>query len=500
MLTIFKAHVQAYTKKDGTFVAAHNDKRPAAKPQQMTMLLREPTGGDQVIGFPYASGMSRKRDMAAAIESPAGLGTVVDELSDAGMDRIADAVAAGKPVFVDSGAFPAFKAAMKAGRPQDARLDFEKVFAKYNELSRRVSAKTSYSDRNLLMIVAPDVVGDQLATLELVEQHREQILDWIEAGHEVIVPFQRGPVRQYEAFLRVKDALNDMPFVVGIPSAAAAMTTEDLVDLVSHDYKPDRLHILGAVQSKRFEERMSVIRDHYIDDVPGVTTDANVMRSRLHELGGLSGDVKFEKIKEILSRVVPPHYGGDRPLAKAGLDGDETEVVTGPVIPLSVYAKDWVPPTEAQKLAGNYFKPSIAWRGLTLKIENPAGSVRTWRNPDDSIGGHVLWFDYGYAARSEGVDGDEVDIIIGPNLGSARDVYVVHQRKAGNWKDYDEDKCLVGFLSEDRARAAFLRNYSDPRFLGPITTMPAEEFVEKVKATKNKPAMIKALFWRTSIG
>lgn len=490
-----KAHVRGYTKKDGTFVAPHEDKRKAAKPAQLGLTLREETGGDQVIGYPYASGMSRKRDMAAAIESPAGLGTVIQELSDAGMDRIADAVAEGKPVFVDSGAFPAFKAAMKAGRPQDARLDFEKVFAKYNELSRRVCERADYMDRSLLMIVAPDVVGDQVATLELVEQHRDQIMDWIEAGHEVIVPFQRGPVDQYVAYLRVRDALEDLPFVVGIPSAAEALSTADLVQLLGHDYKPSRLHILGAVQSKRWEERMSVIREQYVDDVPGVTADANVMRSKLHELGGMVGEEKFEKIKDILTRVVPEHYGGTRPLAKAGLDEPEVEVVTGSFVPVSVHGKGWEPPTEAQQKAGNYFKPSIKWRGLVLKIENPAGSVRTWRNPDGSTGAHMLWSDYGYAANSTGVDGDEVDVIIGPNLLSCDTVWVVHQRKAGDWKAYDEDKSMVGFMSEGAARTAFLMNYNDPRFLGPITAMPVDEFVEKVKATKEKPAMIKALFF-----
>jgi hypothetical protein len=33
-------------------------------------------------------------------------------------------------------------------------------------------------------------------------------------------------------------------------------------------------------------------------------------------------------------------------------------------------------PTDGQKKAGNYRKPTTLWNGLKLKIENPTGSVR----------------------------------------------------------------------------------------------------------------------------
>jgi hypothetical protein len=62
---------------------------------------------------------------------------------------------------------------------------------------------------------------------------------------------------------------------------------------------------------------------------------------------------------------------------------------------------------------------------------------------------------------------------------------------------YDEDKAMLGFASEDEARAAYLQHYDDPRFLGPITAMPVDEFVAKVRATKGNPAMIKTLFLKS---
>jgi hypothetical protein len=45
---------------------------------------------------------------------------------------------------------------------------------------------------------------------------------------------------------------------------------------------------------------------------------------------------------------------------------------------------------------------------------------------------------------------------------------------------YDKDKCMVGYASQEEAVHAFLANYDDPRFLGPVTAMPVEEFNENV--------------------
>jgi hypothetical protein len=149
-------------------------------------------------------------------------------------------------------------------------------------------------------------------------------------------------------------------------------------------------------------------------------------------------------------------------------------------------------PTPGQIKAGNYFKRAIRWRGLVLRIENEAGTYRSGRKPDGTLWTTRMIHPYGYACRSEGVDGDEVDVFVGPNL-AAPMVYVVHQRQVGNWSEYDEDKCLIGFDSEDDAKRAFLLNYDDPRFLGPITALPADTFVAKVRATYRAPAMIKSM-------
>lgn len=150
-------------------------------------------------------------------------------------------------------------------------------------------------------------------------------------------------------------------------------------------------------------------------------------------------------------------------------------------------------PTRAQAEAGNYAKRLLPWRGLTIRIENEAGSVRRGTDPGGQPWESAMALPYGYFVESMGVDGDPVDVYVGPLAETAEQVFVVHQRRVGDWKKFDEDKAFIGLLSEDEARAAFLQHYDDPRFLGPITAMPVDEFVAKVRATKETPKMIKSV-------
>lgn len=149
-------------------------------------------------------------------------------------------------------------------------------------------------------------------------------------------------------------------------------------------------------------------------------------------------------------------------------------------------------PTPAQFASGKYAKRRVPWAGLTLAIENEPGTYRRGRKPDGTEWCSFMAFAYGEVLRTEGVDGDPVDVFLGPQMDTAPLVYVIHQRKVCDWEKYDEDKCMLGFMSESDAVDAFLSCYDDPRFLGPITTMTVAEFVTKARATRKAPAMIKS--------
>ncbi len=156
-----------------------------------------------------------------------------------------------------------------------------------------------------------------------------------------------------------------------------------------------------------------------------------------------------------------------------------------------------IPPTSAtaspaQLESGNYKKEKIRFQGLRISIENKKGSIRAGIGPKGKKWATKMQNRYGYILGSMGVDKDHVDCYVGP-IKKAPYAYIVHQRKAGDWKKFDEDKVMLGFASIEAARRAYLKHYDDTRFLGPITKMPMEEFKTKVLLSSKQPGMIKAI-------
>lgn len=158
-------------------------------------------------------------------------------------------------------------------------------------------------------------------------------------------------------------------------------------------------------------------------------------------------------------------------------------------------------PTEAQIRAGNYPKLHARWNGLDISIENPKGSTRSGTDRGGHKWSTKMRHDYGYIRRTMGVDGDQFDVLLGPDLDGAAKVYVVTTAAAPDFKKVDEQKALIGFASAADARAAFATMYDDPRFFASMKTMDPAEFKVKVLATKDKPALLNArfLFFKAAI-
>ena len=136
------------------------------------------------------------------------------------------------------------------------------------------------------------------------------------------------------------------------------------------------------------------------------------------------------------------------------------------------------------------------FQGLPITIENRKGSLRHWGNPDDGTAGTTkMEYPYGYIRMTEGMDGDHVDCFLGPHP-QATHAYIVHQAKAPDFVQHDEDKVMLGWDSPEDAAAAYLRHYTNPRFLGSMTGMPMAEFKMKVAWTKDRPGIIKSLLTR----
>lgn len=151
-------------------------------------------------------------------------------------------------------------------------------------------------------------------------------------------------------------------------------------------------------------------------------------------------------------------------------------------------------PTPAQAAAGKYPKLRMDWHGLRIAIEHPEGTVREGVDETGKPWRTVFRHAYGEIPGTTGMDGDPVDVFIGHDLDAA-EVYVVQQMKRKQWDTPDEQKCMINFPSIEDARQAYLQHYDDPRFFGGITAMPVAEFIAKVRATRDAPAMIKAILF-----
>jgi SNF2 family DNA or RNA helicase len=130
-------------------------------------------------------------------------------------------------------------------------------------------------------------------------------------------------------------------------------------------------------------------------------------------------------------------------------------------------------------------------KGLDIGIENKKGTTRKGVNDDGTAWKTLMNFDYGYIRRTESLsDGEYVDCYVGDDKESDN-VFIVNQNNPFTG-EFDEQKILLGFNTEEEAEKAYKKQYDNPKFFGSIKEMPFDEFKKKVLATKEKPKMIKA--------
>ncbi|WP_373835406.1 LPD38 domain-containing protein [Bacteroides heparinolyticus] len=134
-------------------------------------------------------------------------------------------------------------------------------------------------------------------------------------------------------------------------------------------------------------------------------------------------------------------------------------------------------PSKAQQDAGNYKKAHVNVQGFDITIENPKGSTRSGVDESGKAWSITMQNDYGYFKRSEGKDGDQIDVFIGNNPESGK-IFVVDQVNPETGV-FDESKVMLGFNSKEEAKNAYLSNYEEGwQGLGSITETDAEYFKE----------------------
>ena len=178
-------------------------------------------------------------------------------------------LAEGGQVFVDSGAFGAFN----KGCPLQDR-DFDAHLTACTELAQEAQPGHLY-------VVAPDRIGDQDATTDLLTRFAPRLRDLAQAGVVIIVPLQRGSRSLSDLFAFAQVRLAPVSICAGLPFAVAALSTDETLAFLAQA-KPARAHFLGAARNRRFRDALAEAR--HLAPATHFTYDAAVIRSICSDL------------------------------------------------------------------------------------------------------------------------------------------------------------------------------------------------------------------------
>lgn len=139
-------------------------------------------------------------------------------------------------------------------------------------------------------------------------------------------------------------------------------------------------------------------------------------------------------------------------------------------------------PTDKQKEAGNYKRGErFGLNGFSVVVENPAGSKRSGTDPDGKRWESEIKHHYGDLDGVQGVDGDRMDVFVGPQPWNQR-VFVVDQINPKTGK-FDEHKVMMGFGDVRQAAAGYLSNYEQGwKGMGKVVEMSLDEFTQWTKS------------------
>lgn len=269
-----------------------------------------------IVRAAYPSGMTRPADFDVAIKAEAPVGLDLREMSKPLTAKVIEALNAGTPVFLDSGAFGAFR--------KGEQIDPALTLGRYTALAEAINDDAVDN----LTVVAPDVVGDPKATLDMLRKHAKQIANLGSDGVNIIVPVQTSSDMSAADFAReaaaiLTEADSAMPtFWWGIPSNAAAMSDAQFREFLE-ELAPDKLHILGAATREKALPRLQAIDAVLPDQEVIITLDANVLRALAR--GPMAPGERAEELERTLRE-----HGKRRRNVRAGNYDDDVQASRAP--------------------------------------------------------------------------------------------------------------------------------------------------------------------------
>jgi len=129
------------------------------------------------------------------------------------------------------------------------------------------------------------------------------------------------------------------------------------------------------------------------------------------------------------------------------------------------------PPAESRRPQEYHHHGTVQVPGLpTVDVETPEGTVRQGRGQDGSPWAVLMPAHYGEFRGTLGVDGDAVDVFVGPER-DAPTAWVIRAKDPKTGR-YDEDKVMVGFATRREALRTFRASYDVRGVQGEVTGIP----------------------------
>lgn len=227
----------------------------------------------------FASGSNHAGEIRALADLGHDVGVSAREIGPSGIAELLQLAGTDVQVFVDSGAFGEVKFTPSGPvvvRPMSA-LDWRRVFGIYRRLAAVLGSQ--------LHVVAPDRVGCQDTTLQLVCDHEEDLRELASMGVRILMPNQKGALSQAAFYQCVTDILGFAP-IPALPCQKAATSVDEARAFV-REVKPRQIHLLGVGRSERAMALLAAIAE----ESPGslVQLDAVLVTSLSGRTNGRGG-------------------------------------------------------------------------------------------------------------------------------------------------------------------------------------------------------------------
>lgn len=368
--------------------------------------------------------------------------------------------------------------------------------------------------RRVLTEAQQEALGRVPKPLEALERAEEAGLEVILADEPVEPLGAEEKLRQAAALERAGDLITGL----------ADRTTDRVADVF--DVQDVREAVAGAIERREVPRTLSTALRRASDDlerdwdrvaVTELQAAANEGRVRaIRQKHGEGDPLVFKRpAADACSWCVRLHIGPDgnpRLFRLSSLDQDnrgrrksEWKAVRGPTHPQCSCPLGYAPPgwgfdddgdlvpggraepeddvTKALELEDAHQRAAhvggvVDFQGLQIRVEANAGDVRRWRCPRTGARGQTtLRYAYGEILGTRGMDGDPIDVYLGPDP-RASFVYVVDQLKPDG--AIDEQKLFLGFGSPNDAEAAYKAHYP-PEFLGALAQLTVEDLRAKLE-------------------